>query len=486
MSERIPREASVSAFSPWLAALWGPPVWLAAWDGAIIGLTGLACRQLNPAGHAGHTSREMLVIAGTAALAACLLQRRGLYDRPRGRSTLAVAQTVLNAFGAMLLALLVWEGIGEIWQGPDVSMILANRNWLFAWAVAAPALLALSRGAVASAVWRGCPTAKGRRAIIIGGGDGAARLAGFFREDDAPLHVVGFLGRGGAAAAAFTHWPILRDLRAARAMIQSGDVDLVIIALPETAARRTAAIMRRMAGMAVDIRLAPDVARFYQPAARISSIGGLPFLHLLDKPMSGVSVGLKRAEDVALACLLLCLAAPAMAIIALAIRGTSPGPAFFIQPRLGFNHRVIAVWKFRTMYQAQSDAGGRCQAVRDDPRVTPLGRLLRRASLDELPQLFNVIGGSMALVGPRPHALGTEAAGQPFEAAAADYAGRHRVKPGITGWAQVNGCRGETDTVEKLRRRVALDLHYIDHWSVGLDLRILAMTLVSVLRGNAY
>jgi hypothetical protein len=126
MSERIPRDSSILPISPWLTALWEPPLWLAAWDGAIMGLTGLACRQLNPAGHAGHTSREMLVIAGTAALAACLLHNRGLYDRPRGgrpsgRTTLAVARSVLNAFGLMLLALLVWEGIGGLWQGPDVG-----------------------------------------------------------------------------------------------------------------------------------------------------------------------------------------------------------------------------------------------------------------------------------------------------------------------------------------------------------------------------
>jgi len=183
---------------------------------------------------------------------------------------------------------------------------------------------------------------------------------------------------------------------------------------------------------------------------------------------------------------LLCLAAPLMLLVALAIRLDSPGPVLFVQPRLGFNNRVIRVRKFRTMHGMATDERGCRQAVRGDPRVTRVGRWLRRTSLDELPQLLNVAGGSMSLVGPRPHALGTAAGGLPFEAAATDYGSRHRVKPGITGWAQVRGWRGETDTVDKLRRRVEHDLHYIAHWSLWFDLRILALTFTAVLRGGAY
>jgi polysaccharide biosynthesis protein PslA len=489
MSGRMLLGTIVAPRPAFLGPLGRPPLRLAGWDGFVILATGLVCRHLNPAAHAAQTFREFLVIAATAALATYLIEQRGLYEPSRrlgARSAFEILQPVLNAFSLMLLSLLLWEGLCALWQGPTLSTVLANRNWLFAWTVAAPVSMILSRRAVEGVVWRRAPTI-GRRAIVIGGGEGAARLATFISEGDAPLHVVGFLAVGGGAVPRpFSRVPMLGNLRTARTVIQSGAVDLVIIALPEAASRRIAVIVRRMAGMAVDIRLAPDLAGFYLPKARISSIGGLPFLHLLDKPLSGLSVAVKRGEDLLVALLLLGLLSPLLVLIAIAIRCTSPGPVLFIQPRRGFNHCIIQVRKFRTMYLDRNEPLVLRQAVRGDPRVTPLGRMLRRASLDELPQLFNVIGGSMALVGPRPHALNTRAAGLSFETAAADYAARHRVKPGITGWAQVNGWRGETDTVEKLRRRVEHDLHYIDHWSLGLDLRILVMTVVCVFRGGAY
>ena len=465
-----------------------PAVLLACWHLAIIILSGIACRGLNPPAHAGHTQRELLVILGTGMLAVFLLHRRGLYGRigeHPPQPWLSFLMPVLHAFSLMLLALLVWEGVAALWQGPVPDAILTNRNWLFAWAVTAPVLLLLSRDTAEAAVMRSAPKRAGRRAILLGNGEGAARLATFLACNDA-VQIVGFLGFGGAVPAGADGWPVLCSLRAACAAIQASEADLVIVALPEAASHRIAAIMRRMSGMAVDIRLAPDTARFYKPDARVSSIGGLPFLHLQDKPFSDRDAVAKRAEDLVLGVPLLCLAAPLMLLVALAIRLDSPGPALFVQPRLGFNNSVIRVRKFRTMHGAATDEGGSRQAVRGDRRVTRVGRLLRRTSLDELPQLINVVGGSMSLVGPRPHALGTAAAGLPFETAAADYVSRHRVKPGLTGWAQVRGWRGETDTVEKLRRRVEHDLHYIAHWSVWFDLRILALTVTAVFRGEAY
>ena len=475
-----------------------PAALLAGWHLSIIILSGLACRGLNPVGHAGHTQREILVIGGTALLAVFLLYRRGLYAQSGEREPqprLSLVMPVLHAFSIMLLALLFWEGMTALWQGPSPGLstpdlsapgpMLANRNWLFAWTVTAPLLLLLSHDTAEAAVMRSRPPRAGRRAILLGNKDSAMRLAGFLADKGA-VQIVGFLGVGGALPAGGSAWPVLRNLRAACALIQAGEADLVIIALPEAASRRIAAILRRMSGMAVDIRLAPDTARFYRPDARVSSIAGLPFLHLQDKPISGMAAAAKRAEDLVLGVPLLCLAIPVMLLVALAIRLDSPGPVLFIQPRLGFNNRIIMVRKFRTMNGAASDARGSRQAVRGDPRVTRVGRWLRRTSLDELPQLIDVVAGSMSLVGPRPHALGTAAAGLPFETAAADYESRHRVKPGMTGWAQVRGWRGETDTVEKLRRRVEHDLHYIAHWSLFFDLRILVLTVSAVFRGEAY
>jgi lipopolysaccharide/colanic/teichoic acid biosynthesis glycosyltransferase len=164
------------------------------------------------------------------------------------------------------------------------------------------------------------------------------------------------------------------------------------------------------------------------------------------------------------------------------IKLDSPGPVLFAQQRRGLNSRLFRVYKFRTMYHDMADADCRQQTLRDDPRVTRIGRILRATSLDELPQLFNVLNGDMSLVGPRPHAVATKAAGQLFEDVVREYAARYRVKPGITGWAQVNGWRGETDTVEKIEKRVEFDIYYIENWSIGLDLWILIRTAFLVFR----
>ena len=179
--------------------------------------------------------------------------------------------------------------------------------------------------------------------------------------------------------------------------------------------------------------------------------------------------------------LLLLMLAPLMLLIALAIKLDSRGPVFFRQTRYGFNNHLIRVWKFRTMYHHMTDVAGSVLTQRDDPRVTRVGRFLRRTSLDELPQLLNVVTGEMSLVGPRPHALQAKAGELLYQDVMHHYAARHRVKPGLTGWAQVHGWRGETDTPEKLTRRVEHDLYYIDHWSLLLDLQILLRTARVVL-----
>ena len=185
---------------------------------------------------------------------------------------------------------------------------------------------------------------------------------------------------------------------------------------------------------------------------------------------------MKTIEDRVLATFMLVALLPLLAIIAVAIKLDSRGPVLFKQRRYGFNDNLIQVVKFRTMHTDMVDADAERLTTKGDDRVTRVGRLLRATSLDELPQLLNVLAGDMSLVGPRPHALAAKAGGKPYEQAVQHYASRHRVKPGITGWAQVNGWRGETDTVEKLRKRVEHDLYYIDNWSIWLDLLIIART----------
>ena len=213
--------------------------------------------------------------------------------------------------------------------------------------------------------------------------------------------------------------------------------------------------------------------RFERP--HIVRTGSLTSLRLTRPPLSLAEIALKRAFDVVAAGTILLLAAPLLLLIALAIRLDSPGPVLFRQRRYGFNQEAFRIFKFRTM-TTTDDGSVIVQARRDDPRVTRVGRMLRRTNLDELPQLLNVLAGQMSLVGPRPHALAHD---QAFERKIALYARRHNVRPGITGWAQVNGLRGETDTDEKMARRIAYDHWYVDNWSFWLDLAILLRTVFS-------
>jgi len=206
----------------------------------------------------------------------------------------------------------------------------------------------------------------------------------------------------------------------------------------------------------------------------------------LEPPLGSWRGVVKWLEDKLFGLFLLVAAGPLMILVALAIKFDSRGPIFFVQKRFGYNNEVIDVFKFRTMHVSCCDPGGAKRTIKDDPRVTSVGRVLRWLSLDELPQLLNVIRGDMSLVGPRPHAVAMMVENRPYHEAVAEYPLRHCVKPGITGWAQVNGLRGEVDSLAKARARVAYDLDYIDHWSLWLDLRILLRTFFLVIYEGAY
>jgi putative colanic acid biosynthesis UDP-glucose lipid carrier transferase len=267
------------------------------------------------------------------------------------------------------------------------------------------------------------------------------------------------------------------------ALARRGEVETVFIALPLRAELRIAQLVERLADTTASVYVVPDFLVFDLMRRRLTLLGELPAVSVYESPFDGVNGVLKRAEDLLLGSAALALAALPMALIALAVKLTSGGPVLFRQRRYGLTGRIVHVLKFRSMTSA--DDGPRvAQASRDDRRVTPLGRFLRATSLDELPQLFNVLSGEMSLVGPRPHAV---AHNEEYRGLIRGYMLRHKVKPGITGWAQVNGWRGETDSVDKMRRRVEYDLAYVGAWSLGLDLRILAATVATVLsRKNAY
>jgi Undecaprenyl-phosphate glucose phosphotransferase len=293
--------------------------------------------------------------------------------------------------------------------------------------------------------------------------------------------VIGVVEHGSKAADPavvddFLGLPQLGGLDALERMIRQDAVDTVVVAMPWSAGEQMREMIQRISMAPVDVYVYPGMNGLNLLPRRADRTLDLPLLMACTRPIGGWRAFIKRAEDIALSGGLLAFLSPVMLTIGLMIKITSRGPVFFRQRRLGYNNRVIEVLKFRSMYTHLADADASQQACRGDKRVTPLGAWLRRTSLDELPQLLNVLRGDMSLVGPRPHALATTAGGLALEEAVPVYPSRHRVKPGITGWAQVNGYRGALDSVEKIVLRVNHDLYYIENWSLGLDLKILWRT----------
>jgi putative colanic acid biosynthesis UDP-glucose lipid carrier transferase len=296
------------------------------------------------------------------------------------------------------------------------------------------------------------------------------RLVGFFDDRPAVRTVLlppEFSGRSGT----------LDDLLA---RTRSGEVSVVYVTFPMRAEVRIRDVLNRFADTTASVYLVPDFFVFELLHSRWNNILGVPVVSVFENPFYGVDGILKRTLDVVLGSILLSLAAAPMLAIAFAIKWSSAGSVFFRQRRYGLDGREIRVWKFRTMTVCEDGAAVQ-QAAASDPRVTKLGAFLRRTSLDELPQLFNVLSGSMSLVGPRPHATSHN---EQYRTQIHGYMLRHKVRPGITGLAQVNGWRGETDTLYKMERRIEFDHRYIREWSLWLDLRILLQTIVTVFSGK--
>jgi Undecaprenyl-phosphate glucose phosphotransferase len=258
-------------------------------------------------------------------------------------------------------------------------------------------------------------------------------------------------------------------------------VDKVLIALPMSAEGRILQLLTRLRSLAVDVALVPDFVGM-RLDKQIVREGHPPILSVLRKPQSDLDWMVKRGFDFIASLLLLIALSPVFALTALAIRVDSAGPILFRQPRLGLNNKEFNVLKFRSMYVERSDLEAREQTKRNDSRVTRVGAWLRRLSIDELPQLFNVLAGDMSLVGPRPHALGMQVKNRLCDEIVREYAVRHRMRPGITGWAQVRGLRGAVDEPALLEARVHHDIYYIDNWSFFFDLRILVMTVIALVR----
>jgi Undecaprenyl-phosphate glucose phosphotransferase len=365
-----------------------------------------------------------------------------------------------------------------------------SRLWILSWFVATPFLILLERQLFLTLIG---PLLRRLRltdcTVILGAGEHGQRVAANIEwAGDVQVRLVGFIDdRLNRVPGTIRGYPVLGNTDQLQEIIHQNSINRVVIALPWSEEKRILQLVARLATMPVTVVLAPDSIVFEAAAHSFVRVGRLPMLQLLDRPIYGWAQVAKDLEDRAGAVLLLLLAAPLLALIALAVKLDSPGPVIFRQWRYGRNNGLIEVWKFRTMHTRFSDPDCAVQARANDPRVTRVGRFLRAWSLDELPQLVNVLRGEMSLVGPRPHATLTSVAGCSLEEAVINYPARHRVKPGMTGWAQVNGWRGPTDTLEKITKRVEYDLYYIDNWSIWFDLQILLRTVVAVLsRVNSY
>ena len=373
----------------------------------------------------------------------------------------------------------------------DYFLIPLTPQWPLYWSLIVTPHLALSR--FFAQAWARPVAAQGRfrkRIAIVGGGKVAEdALSALEASRDLDIEVIGL----------FDDRDDVRSPRSIRRHLKIGKiadlaiyarnhrVDLIIVAIPLAAEARLLHILKRLWELPVDIRISGKASSLKFSSNAYTHIGRLPLLSVFDRPLMGWGLFLKIVFDRVVAAVMIIALAPIMLLVAAAIRLESKGPVIFKQKRYGFNNEMIEVFKFRSMYTDRCDAHATMLVTKGDPRVTRVGRIIRKTSLDELPQLFNVLTGQLSLVGPRPHATQAKAANTLYEQVVDGYFARHKVRPGITGWAQINGWRGETDTREKIEQRVKYDLDYIDHWSLMFDIAILARTPVALLKSeNAY
>lgn len=420
----------------------------------------------------GHAAFEPLAAAAAvAALALCLAMAAwlcGAYDLPR-----------LRRF---------WPGVGWMLAAGLAAAILAGIDPVAS--LFLPAFLLPARGL--ASILAGATLDFGlteRRAVLVGGGERGLAVMNALAAANADVRVCGIFDDrdDGRSPPVLRGVPKLGTVATLVDFVRAAEIDLLIVTLPLGAQHRIREILKAVEVLPVDVRLSdfstdPGLARRSVASGR----GGL--IDVMSRPLRQRQRIAKRLLDLLGAGIAVLLLSPVLLATAIAIRLDSPGPILFRQPRHGYNHRPVMVWKFRSMHAADCDPSARRLVTRGDPRVTRVGAFIRRWSIDELPQLFNVLTGELSLVGPRPHVIDAiSTRREPFEVIVEGYAARHKVRPGITGWAQVHGWRGEIDDPVSLRRRVEHDLHYIENWSIWLDLRILALTPLRILdTRNAY
>ncbi|MCK8781545.1 undecaprenyl-phosphate glucose phosphotransferase [Rhizobium sp. NTR19] len=434
-----------------------------------------------PTGWAALLNRVALIGPG-AALTVLLLQLVDTYQIPSLR---AAGSTTKRVQTAWILSFVPTA----------VAMHLLDTPLTFggyaAWFASGAVFLLLERQFIAYAIrnWARNGVME-RRAVIVGGGEPAKQLVRQLEaQPDNDIRICGIFDDRGSerSPTVVAGYPKLGTFGELVEFARLARIDMLIIALPATAEQRILQLLRKLWVLPVDIRLAAHANRLRFRPRSYSHVGAVPMFDIFDKPIRDWDSVAKRLFDIVFSLGAIAVLWPIMLAAAIAVKMTSKGPIIFRQKRHGFNNEIIEVLKFRSMYTEMSDQTAVKAVTKGDPRVTPVGRFLRKSSIDELPQLFNVLRGELSLVGPRPHAVSAQTGERKYVDVVESYFARHRVKPGVTGWAQINGLRGELDSDEKIRARTAYDLDYIENWSLLFDLKIFFLTPIRLLNtDNAY
>ena len=412
----------------------------------------------------------------TLCLLAFLISFPGI-NRFKDRLSAAGVDIVMSWL--QILGVLTLIGIGTS------SLHLFDREVLLFWAVATPVVqliaMALGRTVV---VWIESQPGHRRSAVIVGAGALGVKLTNALQSGFDRVSVIGYFDDRANERVHADAAPLRRgSLKDLAPFIRRQGVNEVYITLPLGTQPRIVRLLEDLQGTTASIFFVPDVFGISIIQGRLQDLNGVPVVGICETPFTGFNLVRKRVSDIVMASLILMLIAPVMLVIAIGVKLSSPGPVIFRQRRNGLEGEEIFIYKFRSM-RVLDDGAVVKQAIKGDPRITRFGAFLRGSSLDELPQFINVLQGRMSIVGPRPHAV---AHNELYRQLIKAYMVRHKVRPGITGWAQVNGYRGETDTVEKMQARVEYDLEYLRNWTLGLDLQIIARTIKLVFFDhNAY
>jgi Undecaprenyl-phosphate glucose phosphotransferase len=366
-----------------------------------------------------------------------------------------------------------------------------SRVWFGSWYLAGSLFFIVFRSVVAILVRRWARDGRlERRAVIVGGGKNAEDLImSLEAQADNDIRICGIFDdrKGDRSPPMVAGYPKLGTIAELVEFGRRARIDMLIVSLPISAESRVLSLLKKVWILPVDIRLSAHTNKLRFRPRSYSYVGSVPFLDVFDKPIADWDSVIKRGFDIFFSLLALVMLSPVMLAAAISIKLESKGPVIFRQKRFGFNNEVIEVLKFRSMFTDMADHDAKQAVTKNDPRVTRIGRFIRKTSIDELPQLINVLKGELSLVGPRPHAVNAHTENKLWDEVVDGYFGRHKVKPGVTGWAQINGWRGEVDNEIKIRNRVEHDLYYIENWSVLFDLYILMITPFKLLNTeNAY